>query len=92
MVLVSALPETARVSVDPDVSERTVLWQAIGELAPRMRAAVVLHYHADLTVEGVAAAMGVSPNTVKTLLRRALVQMRAALADRPATGLVVDRA
>lgn len=89
IVLVPAIPEAARVHVDPDAAERLVLWQAIGALPPRMRAAIVLHYHADLTVDGVAAAMGVSPNTVKTQLRKALVQMRAALADQPAAEMAV---
>lgn len=83
IVLVPALPDGARIHVDSDIVERTVLWHAIGELPPRMRAAIVLHYHVDLPVEGVAAAMGVSPNTVKTQLRKALEKMRAALAEKP---------
>lgn len=92
LVLMSSLPEPARVHIDHDVAERTVLWQAIGELPPRMRAAIVLHYHVGLPVDGVAEAMAVSPNTVKTQLRKALERMRAALTEEPLGDVVVDHA
>jgi RNA polymerase sigma-70 factor (ECF subfamily) len=42
----------------------------------RMRAAVVLHYYADLPVDQVAALLGRSPNTIKAQLRVALSRMR----------------
>jgi RNA polymerase sigma factor (sigma-70 family) len=77
VVLLPSIPEAARVHIDPDIGERTMIWQGISELPPRMRAAIVLHYYADLPVDGVAAAMGVSPNTVKTQLRTALERLRA---------------
>ena len=48
-----------------------------------MRAAVVLHYFADLTVEDVARSLGKSPNTVKSQLRVALGRLRAAHEDAP---------
>ena len=57
-----------------------------------MRAAVVLRYYADLPVEGVAAALGVSPNTVKTQLQTALVRLRSSLADEPTAVAEVNRA
>jgi RNA polymerase sigma factor (sigma-70 family) len=57
---------------------------ALDELPPRTRAAVVLRYYADLPVEGVAAALGTSPNTVKTQLRTGLERLRASLAEPPA--------
>ncbi len=46
-----------------------------------MRAAVVLRFYADLSVEGVAEALGVSPNTVKSQLQAAFDHLRTALAD-----------
>jgi DNA-directed RNA polymerase specialized sigma24 family protein len=46
-----------------------------------MRAAVGLRYYLDLPVETVAAVLGVSPNTIKTQLKSALVRLRAALTD-----------
>ena len=64
-----------------DEDERLTLLSCVDRLAPRMRAAVVLRYYADLSVRQVADAMGTSENTVKTQLREALEHMRAALAD-----------
>lgn len=67
------------------IAARTALADAVGELPPRMRAAVALRYHADLSVAEVAAALGTSQNTVKTQLRTALGRLREALAERPPT-------
>lgn len=53
---------------------------AIAKLPPRTRAAVVLHHLAALPVAQTAEAMGVSENTVKTLLRLGLAQLREVLA------------
>jgi RNA polymerase sigma factor (sigma-70 family) len=64
-----------------DEDERLTLLGVVDRLAPRMRAAVVLRYYADLPVRDVAAALGTSENTVKTQLREALEQMRRSLAD-----------
>ena len=46
-----------------------------------MRAAVVLRYYADLSVDDVAAALGKSPNTIKAQLQTALDRLRLSLAD-----------
>ena len=59
------------------------LRDALATLPPRMRAAVVLHYYADLTVDGVAAALQRSPNTIKSQLREALSRLRHELAEAP---------
>ncbi len=64
-----------------DEDERLTLLGCVDRLAPRMRAAVVLRYYADLSVRDVAEALGTSENTVKTQLREALEQMRRSLAD-----------
>lgn len=64
-----------------DEDERLTLLGVVDRLAPRMRAAVVLRYYADLTVRDVAEVLGTSENTVKTQLREALEQMRRSLAD-----------
>ena len=61
--------------------ERLTLLSCVDRLAPRMRAAVVLRYYADLSVRETAEALGTSENTVKTQLREALAQMRTALAE-----------
>lgn len=78
MVLLAVPPERP-VRVDED--ERLTLLDCVERLAPRMRAAVVLHYYADLPVRAVAETLGTSENTVKSQLREALAQMRVALAE-----------
>jgi RNA polymerase sigma-70 factor (ECF subfamily) len=65
-----------------DEDERLTLLGCVDRLAPRMRAAVVLRYYADLSVRETAEALGTSENTVKTQLREALEQMRRALGER----------
>ncbi len=65
----------------PDADERAALWQAVTSLPPRMRAAIGLRYYLDLPVDTVANVLGVSPNTVKTQLKTALVHLREALRD-----------
>jgi RNA polymerase sigma factor (sigma-70 family) len=61
------------------MADRLALLAALADLPPRSRAAVVLHYYADLPIAEVAAAMGTSQNTVKTQLRTALGRLRASL-------------
>lgn len=64
-----------------DGHDRLVILAALDGLPARTRAAVVLHYYADLSVAEVAATMGTSQNTVKTQLRRALETMRGRLVE-----------
>ena len=64
-----------------DAADRVALMDAVGTLPIQMRAAVVLRYYADLPVEGVAAALGKSPNTIKAQLQAALDRLRVSLAD-----------
>jgi RNA polymerase sigma-70 factor (ECF subfamily) len=61
------------------VETRLAVLDALRLLAPRERAAIALHYLADLPVDEVARAMGTSPNTVKTQLREALAKLRREL-------------
>jgi len=77
----SVLPNPA--AHEADAHDRVMLLEVLEGLPARTRAAVVLHYYADLPVAAVAAAMGTSPNTVKTQLRKALASMREALAEPP---------
>jgi RNA polymerase sigma factor (sigma-70 family) len=62
-----------------DATDRLALLAGLADLPPRSRAAVVLHYYADLPIAEVAAAMGTSQNTVKTQLRTGLDKLRASL-------------
>ncbi len=59
------------------VAERSALLGAIDHLPERQRQIVLLHYYLDASVADIAAALDVSPGTVKTQLHRG----RAALAD-----------
>lgn len=69
-------------SPDPG-PERVALRDALDRLPPRMRAALSLHYHAGLSVEETAIALGISPNTVKYHLKAGLDHLRAALEVEP---------
>jgi RNA polymerase sigma factor (sigma-70 family) len=81
LVRLEALPGRGDRSGEPDTT-RVALIAGIGDLPPAVRAAVVLRYYADLTVDEVAAALGKSPNTIKSQLQVALRQLRVGLADR----------
>ena len=79
----SLVPEpVARGDFADEASDRLALLAAVGTLPLQMRAAVVLRYYADLPVEGVAAALGKSPNTIKAQLQVALDRLRTSLAER----------
>jgi RNA polymerase sigma-70 factor (ECF subfamily) len=77
------LPNAALRSFDPiaPISDRLSLVTALQALPPRMRAAVALHYYADLDVDAVATALSRSRNTVKSELRLGLARLRRALDD-----------
>jgi RNA polymerase sigma-70 factor (ECF subfamily) len=78
-------PESTDIRDRTDAADRAALWQAIAALPPRTRAAIVLRYYADLPVVDVAAALGVSANTVKSQLKSGLEHLRSGLADAPTT-------
>ncbi len=69
-----SLPELAARSSDVDA--RLVLRQALGMLAPRQRAVIVLRYLDDLTEAQTADVLGVSVGTVKSQSRDALARLR----------------
>jgi RNA polymerase sigma factor (sigma-70 family) len=55
---------------------------ALAGLPPRRREAIVLRYWLDLSEREIAAAMGVSPGTVKSNVSRGLAALAQALGDR----------
>ena len=61
--------------------DRVAILSAVDRLPIQMRAAVVLRYYADLSVEGVAEALGKSPNTIKAQLQAALDRLRRSLGE-----------
>jgi RNA polymerase sigma-70 factor, ECF subfamily len=84
VIHLDVVPDTLRVregDLAGETSDRVAILQAVGALPIQMRAAVVLRYYADLPVEGVAAALGKSPNTIKAQLQTALARLRRTLSD-----------
>ncbi len=55
--------------------------RALAALPDKMRAAVCLHYLADLPVEEVASTLEVSPGTIKSNLHDARIRLRAQLGE-----------
>jgi RNA polymerase sigma-70 factor (sigma-E family) len=62
-------------------TDRLTLQQALARLTPRQRAVLVLRFYEDLTETQAAAALGVSPNTVKSQARVALQRLRELAPD-----------
>jgi RNA polymerase sigma factor (sigma-70 family) len=62
-------------------STRVAVLDGVAGLPLQMRAAVVLRYYADLSVDEVAATLGKSPNTIKAQLQTALDRLRVHLAE-----------
>lgn len=58
----------------------TDLRDALAALPPRIRASVVLHHMADLSVAETARLLGTSENTVKSQLRVGLSRLKESLA------------
>jgi RNA polymerase sigma-70 factor (ECF subfamily) len=81
VVRLHIVPESRTSGGLASADDRAAVLEGIAALPPRMRAAVVLRYYADLSVEGVAEALDVSPNTVKTQLQTAFDRLRSSLAE-----------
>ena len=65
----------------PDLAEREALRRALGALAPRQRAVIVLRYYEDLTEKETASVLGIAVGTVKSQARDALARLRELLPD-----------
>lgn len=65
----------------PDPAPRLDVLDALRALPRRQREAAVLYYVADLPLEAVAAAMGLSEGTVKSHLSRAREHLRRSLEE-----------
>jgi RNA polymerase sigma-70 factor (ECF subfamily) len=60
--------------------QRSVM-SALAQLPERQRACVVLRYHGEAGISEIAVTLGVSENSVKTHLRRALASLEALLVE-----------
>ncbi|MFG2562483.1 SigE family RNA polymerase sigma factor [Streptomyces sp. NPDC048496] len=65
-------------------ADRALLMDVLGVLAPKQRSVVVLRHWEQMTTEETAAALGMSPGTVKSTLHRALARLRQELESREA--------
>ena len=88
LIRLDVAPESASAGdLASEASTRIALLDGVAELPLQMRAAVVLRYYADLSVDEVAAALGKSPNTIKAQLQTALDRLRSHLAEPVGPGL-----
>lgn len=72
---------TALVDHAPAVATRLTVHEALAELAPQQRAAIVFRYLSDLSVADTARALGVTESTVKSATHDALANLRVTLED-----------
>ena len=62
-------------------TETLMLREAVRSLPPRQRAVVALRYLCDQSIEDTAAALGISPGTVKSQTAKAVRSLSAALSE-----------
>ena len=77
----AAPPDRAGGDEEAAATDRLTLQDALDRLTPGQRAVLVLRYYEDLTEVQAAAALGISPNTVKSQTRVALQRLRALAPD-----------
>ncbi|GGD19727.1 SigE family RNA polymerase sigma factor [Nocardioides daphniae] len=75
------LPDTTRDGHETGVAERDWLWNALQELPPRQRAAIVCRYYDDLSEAATAEVMGCAVGTVKSQVAAGLRRLRSVLAE-----------
>ena len=62
--------------VPPQPGDQDYLLDALDQLSPRQKTALVLKFYADMTEKEIAEAMGVRPGTVKSATSRGLAELR----------------
>jgi RNA polymerase sigma-70 factor (sigma-E family) len=76
--------DARRASVEDEIDlhddQRRVI-DALRDLPHRQRDCLVLRYYHELGIDGIADTLGLSPNSVKTHLRRGLIAMERRLAE-----------
>ena len=63
------------------VAVRSTVWQLLGTLPERQRAAIVLRHFHDLAETDIAATLGCRPASVRSLISRGMGSMRTAYAN-----------
>jgi RNA polymerase sigma-70 factor (sigma-E family) len=77
--LVDILPDRSAADELAQVERQEALANLLADLSRRQRTVMVLRYQEDWSEAQIAAAMGVSPGTVKTLASRAIGILRESL-------------
>lgn len=75
-ITLPTLPEMPVADASASVADADYIDRMFQILDPDQRAVVVLHYHLDLPLPEVAAALGIPVGTAKSRLARALATMR----------------
>ncbi|MDQ2624675.1 MAG: sigma-70 family RNA polymerase sigma factor [Actinomycetota bacterium] len=75
----SAAPEVHGARTETLVTDRMHVFQALGSLAPRERACVVLRFYEDMTVRQIADHLSLSQGTVKRYLSDAIHSLEQTL-------------
>jgi RNA polymerase sigma-70 factor, ECF subfamily len=86
-------------SIDPQLEEalernetRQAIWEALSRLSPKQRAAVVLRYYLDLSLEEMAEQSSVPTGTVKWRLHAALKRLHGLLSRLNPDAITATRA
>lgn len=72
--------EVAEQAVEDPLPEGNGIWELVGELPPKQRAAVALRYACDLPHAEIAAALGCSPEAARRSLHEGMKRLRKELA------------
>ncbi|HEV2451911.1 MAG TPA: sigma-70 family RNA polymerase sigma factor [Streptosporangiaceae bacterium] len=76
-VVTAEMPgQPAASSPEDQLADREQLWEALGTLSPRQRAALVLRYYEDLPDHQIAALLGCREASVRSLASRGLAILR----------------
>lgn len=78
--LVAEPPDRVYADASPHVED--AMWVALGGLARRQRAVLVLRYYEDLSEAEIARVLGCAPGTVKSQAAKGISSLRAALGDK----------
>jgi RNA polymerase sigma factor (sigma-70 family) len=78
--LVAEPDEFAGATTDPELGESDGVWELVGALPPKQRAAVALRYACDLPHAEIAAALGCSPDAARRSLHEGMKRLRKELA------------
>jgi RNA polymerase sigma-70 factor (sigma-E family) len=76
---VSLVAEPPDAAIEHDHDQRLTVEQALRRLPASQRAALVLRFYCDMSVEQTAEILGCAPGTVKSKTARALTSLRQAL-------------